>query len=278
MCPTLSIITICRNNKEGLASTARSLSLIKQKNPESVEWIIIDGASEDGTLQYISNNSEIIDYYLSEPDSGIYNAMNKGISHSNGRYLLFLNAGDILTNCIIEAEISSLLQDNYDLYYGNAYIKRNAAFVEKEYPDHLDIDFFFLDSLCHQSVFFKRELLLDLQYDESYRLASDLDIIMRCLFEKHCSYLHLTSPVCYYEGGGFSDLHYYDIARQERRIIISKFLDGKEYWYDAILLRKELNDESLFSALSFLPYRKRLTSACRFMISFLVSFYKRLNH
>ena len=89
----LSVITINFNNKEGLAKTI--VSVVGQTTRD-FEWIIIDGGSTDGSMELIENNSEYISYYVSEPDKGIYNAMNKGIMASHGEYLLFLNSGDYL--------------------------------------------------------------------------------------------------------------------------------------------------------------------------------------
>ena len=89
----LSIITINYNNLEGLKRTVESV--INQTSKE-FEYIVIDGGSNDGSGAYIESKSEHIDYWVSEPDKGIYNAMNKGIAKASGEYLLFLNSGDHL--------------------------------------------------------------------------------------------------------------------------------------------------------------------------------------
>lgn len=91
----LSIISINLNNSEGLQKTIRSV--IRQTNSD-FEYIVIDGNSKDGSLNVIKNFDNQITYWVSEPDSGIYNAMNKGISKSTGRYCLFLNSGDWLAD------------------------------------------------------------------------------------------------------------------------------------------------------------------------------------
>lgn len=271
----LSIITVCRNNKDGLVRTANSVIRLKESLEKScIEWIIIDGASTDDTVQYLKDNKDVIDFYISEPDCGIYDAMNKGVKVSKGDYLIFLNAGDVLSDEAFSFDLTTLQKESYDMYYCSAYLKTQEGFIEKKYPKELTVDFFFLDSLCHQSIFFKRALFEKSLYDDSYRLASDLDFIMKCIFEYRCKYLYLQFPICYYEGGGYSDIHYYDIAKKERREIISKYLEGREYWYDAIILRKELDDENLFSLFQFFPYRKSFTGIVRSVISLLVKLYK----
>lgn len=262
----LSIITVTRNNAIGLLRTSKSVRSFKMKQSQ-IEWIVIDGASSDESISVISDNADIIDRWVSEPDAGIYNAMNKGIRLSSGNYLLFLNAGDTLSNEIVVTDLKKLLSEKFDLYYGNAYIEQNL----KQYPDILTLDFFFLDSLCHQSMFIKSDYLKERGYDEKYKLASDLEYTLYMLFGRHCSSHHINLPICIYESGGFSTNHYYDIARQERRAIISNYLDGGLEWYDSILLRKELSNEPLFFIFQKLTYKKKLQSATLFLIRFLVS-------
>ena len=127
----LSVITINFNNKEGLAKTI--VSVVGQTTRD-FEWIIIDGGSTDGSRELIENNSDYITYYVSEPDKGIYNAMNKGIVASHGEYLLFLNSGDYLYNKDVIEQVIPLLRDK-DIYVGriNSIGKDNAS--EKEQAD-----------------------------------------------------------------------------------------------------------------------------------------------
>jgi glycosyltransferase involved in cell wall biosynthesis len=91
--PKLSIITINYNNLEGLQRTVES---VVNQTWQEFEYIVIDGGSTDGSADFIESQSETIDYWVSEPDKGIYNAMNKGIAKASGEYLLFLNSGDHL--------------------------------------------------------------------------------------------------------------------------------------------------------------------------------------
>ena len=89
----LSIITINRNNKTGLEKTIYS---VVNQNYKDYEYIVIDGDSSDGSLEVIKRNEKYFSYWVSEPDSGVYQAMNKGIDRANGEYCLFLNSGDYL--------------------------------------------------------------------------------------------------------------------------------------------------------------------------------------
>ena len=95
MAPLISIITVNFNDKIGLE---RTLESVFSQNFRNFEYLVIDGGSNDGSKDLLEKNSEKINYWVSEPDKGIYNAMNKGISFAKGEYLIFLNSGDHLKN------------------------------------------------------------------------------------------------------------------------------------------------------------------------------------
>ena len=95
MAPLISIITVNFNDKIGLE---RTLESVFSQNFRNFEYLVIDGGSNDGSKELLEKNSEKINYWVSEPDKGIYNAMNKGISFAKGEYLIFLNSGDHLKN------------------------------------------------------------------------------------------------------------------------------------------------------------------------------------
>lgn len=116
----LSIVTITYNNLSGLHKTFDSLSswLSERDNNHWFEWIVIDGGSKDGSVEFLNRHNQLIDCWVSEPDKGVYNAMNKGIKASKGDYLWFLNAGD----CKVESLSAEDLQ--------NAYVKDQKLFME----------------------------------------------------------------------------------------------------------------------------------------------------
>ena len=115
MIPKLTIITINYNNLEGLKRTVES---VLNQTWQEFEYIVIDGGSNDGSAEYIESQSEHIDYWVSEPDKGIYNAMNKGIAKARGEYLLFLNSGDHLYSAKVLEENYGKIAD-FDLIYFN---------------------------------------------------------------------------------------------------------------------------------------------------------------
>ena len=119
----ISIISINYNNKEGLRKTVESVVNQTYKN---FEYIVIDGGSTDDSTDILDEYHEKINYIVSEPDSGIYNAMNKGIKVAKGDYLLFLNSGDCLIDQFVIQKVITELNDKISIYYGNLIYSSNG--------------------------------------------------------------------------------------------------------------------------------------------------------
>ena len=124
--PQLSIITINRNDAQGLEKTLESIW--KKQSFKDFEHIIIDGASTDNSINIIKKYASHLSYWVSEPDKGIYNAMNKGIIKAKGNYLLFLNSGDWLENDIL----ARVFKENFteDIVYADLYQYHNADDIQ----------------------------------------------------------------------------------------------------------------------------------------------------
>ena len=167
---TLSIITITYKNLNGLKRTARS---IQRQNFSDYEWIVIDGGSNDGTSEYLKSLKRQPDFWCSEPDSGIYDAMNKGLSHACGRWCLFLNSGDSLYEDDVLKRLFSEMPEA-DIVYCDAVFRGTGKSFDMTYPDKLTLDFFVERSICHQATFIKRQLLTESNgYSTDYKIVSD---------------------------------------------------------------------------------------------------------
>lgn len=198
----IDIITINKDNKEGLEKTINSV--INQTFFHMVNFIIIDGDSTDGSKEIIKQYADKLYYYKSEPDNGIYNAMNKGVEASVSPYLLFLNSGDYLSeNNVLEKVFQYL--DGTDIIYGNEWKvnERYKSPYEAIYPNKLDESFFRRTSLPHQSTFIKRDLLIQHPYDEGYKIISDWKLFIEA-FRTGKSYKHIPFIVSVYDCSGFS--------------------------------------------------------------------------
>lgn len=170
--PKLSIITVCYNNLEGLKRTYGSV--VSQTARKEFEWIVIDGNSTDGTKGFLEAHSSEIDRWVSEPDTGIFNAMNKGIRMASGEYLLFMNSGDSLsTPDIIEKCITYF--DGTDLIYGDQETfyppKEERSFCKAPYPMR-PMDFI-TATLPHQAAFIRGELHKQNPYREDVGIMGD---------------------------------------------------------------------------------------------------------
>ena len=167
---TLTIVTINLNNVRGLRRTAESV--LAQSN-QNFEWIIIDGGSSDGSAEFIKQElSSRLSYWVSEHDEGIYFALNKGIEHAHGEYVICMNAGDVFHDKDV---ISSFFDFSSpaDVIYGdwNLLLPSGCQFVHK--TDKASLEFFYLDNLCHQAMFVRTSLLKSSPFDTTYKVYAD---------------------------------------------------------------------------------------------------------
>lgn len=216
-----SIITVTRNHLNGLKNTAASLAC---ENTALFEWIVIDGASTDGTAKYLESLSPLTPTlspagrgrstagaegegdknWISEPDHGIYDAMNKGIARATGDYVLFLNAGDTLAlprTLETLAEILKVRPTHPDMIYGDAFEEIAQGRVIKQARPHSDITQGLFTH--HQAIFYRREVINDLRYDQTYNIAGDYKFTAQFL-QRSQDIFYWPRPVCVFEPGGIS--------------------------------------------------------------------------
>lgn len=219
----LSIITINRNNSLGLQKTIES---VVNQSVCDFEYIIIDGASSDQSTEIIKKNSDHLHYWLSEPDTGIYNAMNKGILKATGEYCLFLNSGDWLFDADVVADfLSGNFQE--DLVAGSVeYVNGVSRHYIQPSKDKLTYDFFVHDSLMHSATFIKRELFHNYGlYNEKYRIVSDWEFFIKALIVHNCSYSVFNKTVSKFDLQGISSKTSFKVLhKQEMEQVLSEIL------------------------------------------------------
>lgn len=218
--PKLSIITINYNNLRGLQKTVESV--VNQTWLE-FEYFIIDGGSTDGSAEYIQSQSDKIDYWVSEPDKGIYNAMNKGILKSTGEYLLFLNSGDHLYDDMVLGKNNSYL-NQYDLVCFDMQVIGEKSSRIYMMSDALRFSDLYFESLPHPATFIKRQLFSVVGfYDENLKIVSDWKFFILALFKYNCSY-HKVNQVLstFYLDGISSYTNYYP----ERNQVLQDCFEG----------------------------------------------------
>lgn len=188
--PLFSIVTITRNNLDGLRRTRASLAAQSSRH---FEWVVIDGDSTDGTKDHLPENA------LSEPDKGIYDAMNKGIDRATGDYILFLNAGDTLSDPDILATLAKTIAvENPDFIYGDAL--ETGGFYKKA-RSHRKIDRGMFTH--HQAMLYRRKNIGSLRYDTSYKIAGDY-AFTRAFLKNTKKTSYIPAAICIFETGGVS--------------------------------------------------------------------------
>ena len=198
----LSIITINRNNARGLQATIDSVAA---QTWNDFQYIVVDGASQDGSKSVIEEQRQYIDSWISEPDQGIYDAQNKGISMAKGEYCLFLNSGDFLYSPLTLAEVFAH-QLTEDIVYGDLILaSKNGRTRHVVYPKVLEFDFLRDGTLPHQASFIKRGLLIEAGfYSLEYLYISDWVFFIDAIFRRNCSYRHVDVVVASYDTSGIT--------------------------------------------------------------------------
>lgn len=198
MQPVLSIVTVTWNCAATLERTLRSVQAIK--TPE-MEYIIVDGVSTDGTLELASGYGSLVDILQSEPDTGIYNAMNKGVALARGDYVLFINGDDELIADGFPAVMQSLRDKTADVVCATTIVGRPESPDEvlTATPWHL----LFFNSIPHPSSFTAHKLLQTYPFREDLRIASDYDFFLKAYLDG-CSYHVLPVVTALHQRGGTS--------------------------------------------------------------------------
>lgn len=268
MSKKLSIITVNYNDKAGLALTIDSL---KRQTWQDFEYIVIDGGSTDGSKELIEQYQDKIDFWVSEKDKGIYNAMNKGIKAATGDYLFFLNAGDFLYEDSTLDKVQSQIDGSIDYYYGNVIFKEPEKETLITYPDKLSFHFFTYNCVCHQTSFLRRSLFDDyFYYNEDLKIVSDWEFLIYTICQKNISYRHLDVTVSYYDFGGISSRPESEPQkRAERTIVMEKYFPT---FIDDYAVMDELNSKRIRYILHIKKHKfawKLLKAFANFLMLFL---------
>lgn len=210
--PFFSIITITLNNLSGFRKTRVS---IEGQSLSDFEWIVIDGASTDGTVAELKTCALPNFSYVSEKDGGIYNAMNKGLARARGCYVIFMNAADCFAaNDVLEMTKARILSTgkNPHIVYGDGIEQDEDAkqFYKRARPAEC---LHYGMHTQHQAMLYSREALDGLRFDESFRIAGDYDLTCR-VYLKQGGSLALDFPVCIFARGGISEKNA-DVGRAE---------------------------------------------------------------
>lgn len=195
----VSIITVNYNNANGLQ---RTIDSVISQQCDWVEFIVIDGGSSDGSSAIIKNNDSHIAFWVSEKDKGIYHAMNKGVKHATGEYILFLNSGDHFydTNSLKDGK---QFLNTYDIIAFDIEVIHKNKKTIKQHPEFVQFSYLYNDTFAHQSTLIKRKLFCKVGvYDESLKIVADWKFFIDALSKYNATYtaIHKTLTTYYLDG------------------------------------------------------------------------------
>lgn len=235
----ISIITVNLNDVEGLK---RTMTSVFEQTYQEFEYIVIDGGSNDGSKEYIESHSDNIDYWVSEKDSGIYNAMNKGVKAATGEYLLFLNSGDWLYNENV-LKIATEKLDGCDVLYGNMVkvFSNGKEILDKGVNgNEISLRVFIDGTINHSSSFLNKRFFLKYGfYDENLKIVSDWKLFLIALGLNKSEVSYMNYPFSYFDMNGISNENL-ELRDRERNLVIKEEVPIPIY-KDYIKLKKYEN-------------------------------------
>ena len=220
--PLVTVITVVFNGADHLEETI--LSILNQTY-DNIEYVLIDGGSTDGTLEIIKKYDTAIDYWISEKDGGIYDAMNKGIKLATGEWINFMNSGDILyTNEVLE-KIQTKLNNFSNLVYGNAemFSEQHHVTVPNN-SSSITINSFMMNMpICHQAMFFRKKAFQQIGlFRTNYKICADHDWTVKYLYMgNQLEYISINIASCRMDG--VSGTSVYQRNRERMEISLTYF-------------------------------------------------------
>lgn len=217
--PTISIVVVVYNAVRTLEGTI--LSIVKQLN-ENIEFVIVDGGSTDGTLEIIKKYSEAITLWISEPDKGIYDAMNKSVNLCKGKYMYFIGADDIFMDGVGKKILPYLIDEK--VVYGNVRFKSRDTLYDGPF-DKLKIA---TRNISHQAIFYPRIVFSTYQFNTDYKIFADYDLNLKLFNNRGFRFKYVPITVALFNDLGSSGSNVPDLNFEEDRARIIK--ENFPYW------------------------------------------------
>lgn len=248
----VTIITVVYNNKDTISDTIES---VLNQTYQDIEYIVIDGLSSDGTLDVINHYEKRISKVVSEEDSGIYDAMNKGISISTGEVIGFINADDMLHSSQCIEKIMHLFNDGFDVVYGDIiYVDRNDSLKLLRYWKAGSFDknkYRYGWMTPHLSTYIKREVYEKNDgFDTRFKIAADYELMLRFLYKNNLKVKYLPEVIAKMRAGGVSNSSFLNIIISNYEVYKSWRVNDLKIWPLIILIKPASKIKQFFSWIS----------------------------
>ena len=262
-----SIITVNYNNKDGLRKTIES---VIHQTFRDFEFIVIDGGSTDGSAEVLKEYDAQIDYWVSEPDKGVYYAMNKGTRQAHGDYLNFMNSGD----CFYDEKVLEHLSAkglSADIIVGRDYHfnETTQQGFATLLPTRISMLTFIHHTLPHQSTFFKRKLFENSPYDESLKLVADVKFYIQKICVEQCSVQLVDDIICRREPDGISITQNEQRLLEHKQVIAEILPPGAIQDYETLYM---LDKSTMYKLMRLIEH-----SLCRKWLTYAIKFIYRIN-
>lgn len=235
----VSIITVVYNNKSTLMDAINSVT---NQDYENIEYIVIDGASKDGTLDLIKE-AKGITKWISEPDKGLYDAMNKGLQMASGDIVGILNSDDVYTsNTVISDVVKEVVRTGCDVIYADInYVERdNVTHVVRSWESGDFYPKYFQDGYvpAHPTVFLSQDLSKKFQFDLTYKLAADYDFLLRLFHTPNLKLNYLAQKIINMRLGGVTSKNWKNIVKGNLEIARSWMKNQKKLPLLTLLVKR----------------------------------------
>lgn len=196
----ISVITVCYNSESVMERTVQS---VVSQTFDDFEYIIIDGASTDKTLEIVNKYQDKIAKIISEKDGGIYDAMNKGIANATGDYIVFLNADDVFLHENVLKLAAEKMTDGKALYYGDlVFLEKSTGKLNNRRQNNVNYVYLCGGMLFHPAIFASKKLFEKVgNFDTKYRIVADYDWVIRALVQFKASCAYLDMPITVFADG-----------------------------------------------------------------------------
>jgi glycosyltransferase involved in cell wall biosynthesis len=217
----VTVITVVKNAEKVIPALFAS---VRQYKTAEVEFIVLDGVSTDGTVDLIKQNEDIVDAWLSEPDKGIYDAMNKAVKMARGQWLLFMGADDELLEGF--GQIVPMLKDADTIYYGKVFF-HNAVVTGRIENDYRLTK----TNICHQAIFYPKSVFDKYTYDTQYVKCADYVLNLNLWDDKDFNFVYCDCLVANFPEGGFSTHMTDDAFERDKDSLFKQHLKPGAYYH-----------------------------------------------